>query len=97
VNEHPAVRGGQPPREAFPELRVKIVSDDAIAQAEAEFVLQAFEELKSMGDAELKISVAMDRESGHPEIIYAGVQKKRSLETLRKVYRARRGQKVAAR
>lgn len=76
-------------------LRVEVVSDDPVARAEAEFVLAAFEELKDMNDAELKITVAMDRESGEPEIIYAGVQKKRSLEVLRKVYRGRKQEKRA--
>lgn len=51
--------------------------------------MAAFEELKGMQDAELKITVTVDRQSGQPEIIYTGIQKKRSLDTLRKVYRAR--------
>lgn len=72
------------------ELGVTVLGDNPVAVAEAEFILAAFAELKEMKDAELKISVAMDRESGRPEVIYAGVQKKRSLETLRKVYRANR-------
>jgi hypothetical protein len=79
-----------PPRSSVSNLKVQVVSDDPVAQAEAEFVLAAFEELKSMGDAELKITVSVDPQSGLSEVIYSGLQKKRSLDVLRKVYRGRR-------
>jgi hypothetical protein len=93
--EHAAVRQDLRGPGTATKLRVQVVSDDPVAKAEAEFVLGAFQELKDMSDAELKITVAMDRESGEPEIIYAGVQKKRSLEVLRKVYRGRKQEKRA--
>lgn len=86
LSSHPAVRAQ---RSQGPTCPVTVVCDDPVAKAEAEFVLAAFEELKGMQDAELKITVTVDRQSGQPEIIYTGIQKKRSLDTLRKVYRAR--------
>lgn len=81
------------PKSMSSSLKVQVISDDPVAQTEAEFVLAAFEELKSMGDAELKITVSVDPQTGNTEIIYSGLQKKRSLDVLRKVYRARRDQK----
>jgi hypothetical protein len=90
--QHVAIRGNdvaQDPRstQGGP---VQVVGTDPVAVAEAEFVLAAFADLKGMRDAELKVTVSVDPQSGQPEIIYTGIQKKRSIEVLRKVYRARR-------
>lgn len=90
MQTHPAIRGSEGKAPAAPKLRVTVSGDDPVDVAEAEFVLAAFEELKSMGDAELKITVSVDPQSGRPEVIYSGLQKKRSLDVLRKVYRGRR-------
>lgn len=73
---------------------VAVIGNDLVLVEEAKFILAAFEELKSMRDAELKITVSVDRESGQPEIIYTGIQKKRSIDVLRKVYRARREKRI---
>jgi hypothetical protein len=92
---HAAIRGNdvaQDPRSAQGGAYgpVQVVGTDPVAVAEAEFVLAAFADLKGMRDAELKVTVSVDPQSGQPEIIYTGIQKKRSIEVLRKVYRARR-------
>lgn len=92
---HVAIRGKDVPQgEQGVGSSVTVIGDDIVAVEEAKFILAAFEELKSMRDAELKITVSVDRESGHPEIIYTGIQKKRSIDVLRKVYRARREKRV---
>ncbi len=66
-----------------------VTCDDPVLKAEYEFVLKCFDDLKAQEDAELRISVTRARESKQIEIIYAGVHKKRSLEPLRAIYRAR--------
>jgi hypothetical protein len=88
---HPALRGQDVEQDSgIRSVPVAVVGNDPVLVEEAKFVLAAFEELKSMRDAELKITVSVDRESGQPEIIYCGVQKKRSIDVLRRVYRIRR-------
>ena len=87
---HAAIRGEDVPQGEQHESPVRVSGDDPVAVAEAVFVLAAFDELKGMRDAELKITVSVDRESGEPEVIYTGIQKKRSIDVLRRVYRARR-------
>ena len=63
--------------------------DDPVRLAEYEFLIRAFEELRTYGDAELRISIAKEPKGTETEIIYAGIHKKKSLEPLRRVYRAR--------
>ena len=63
--------------------------DDPVRLAEYEFLIRAFEELRTYGDAELRISIAKEPKGSETEIIYAGIHKKKSLEPLRRVYRAR--------
>ena len=93
--KHPALRGEDVAQgDQGVGAAVTVVGDDIVAVEEAKFILAAFAELKSMRDAELKITVSVDRESGQPEIIYTGIQKKRSIDVLRKVYRARREKRV---
>jgi hypothetical protein len=63
-----------------------------VEEAELEFVWKAYQELKALGHGELRISVDVDRQSGIPEIIYAGIHKQRALSDLRQAYRVRRQQ-----
>lgn len=89
---HVAVRGVDVPQEGKTSI-VQVVGSDPVAVAEAEFVLGAFSELKGMRDAELKITVSVDPQSGQAEVIFCGLQKKRSIEVLRRAYRARRDER----
>lgn len=83
------VGSGRPQSEDIGVGQVQVLCDDPVLQAEYEFLLKCFDDLKAQEDAELRISVTRARESRHIEIIYAGIHKKKSLEPLRSVYRAR--------
>ena len=61
-----------------------------VEDAEREFLWNAFQELKSLGHGELRITVEMDPKSKEVEIIYGAIHKKRSLDGLRRTYQERR-------
>jgi len=60
--------------------------DDPVLAAEYEAILSAFDELKQLGDAEMKVTTVVEK-SGQVRIIWVGLIKKRSLENLKRVYR----------
>ena len=68
-----------------------------VTKVEQELLLKAFEDFKRivkdqrMG-GELRIAMEVDRETGEPEIIFAGYNFKRSLDATRVVYKKRREQ-----
>lgn len=67
---------------------------EQISRLEQTMVLEAFNEMKRRGDAELRIASRRDRATGLIEITYIGVHEKADLEGLRDLYkRVRRGMK----
>ena len=61
-----------------------------VEEAEREFLWNAFQELKTLGHGELRITVEADPKSKEVEIIYGAIHKKRSLDMIRRVYQERR-------
>jgi len=67
---------------------------EQISRLEQTMVLEAFNEMKRRGDAELRIASRRDRVSGLIEVTYIGVHEKADLEGLRDLYkRVKRGMK----
>ncbi len=70
-----------------------------VTKVERELLLNAFEDFKKivkehrMG-GELRVAMEVDRETGEPEIIFAGYNFKRSLDATRVVYKKRRDQQI---
>jgi hypothetical protein len=63
-----------------------------IAKLEQTMVLEAFNEMKQRGDAEMRVASRRDRATGMIEITYIGVHEKADLEGLRDLYkRVKRG------
>lgn len=71
--------------------------DIEVKNAEEELLLKAFADFRAvvkqmkMG-GELRVAMEIDRTTGEPEIIFAGYNFKRSLESTRTVYSKRREQ-----
>jgi hypothetical protein len=67
---------------------------EQISRLEQTMVLEAFNEMKRRGDAEMRIASRRDRVSGLIEVTYIGVHEKADLEGLRDLYkRVKRGMK----
>ena len=72
-----------------PPWRIEGQIDD-LERAEYDFVLRLFDDLKRAGgDAEMKVSINIDARTGRAEIIHGSILKKRSIDPLRLMYRAR--------
>lgn len=59
-------------------------------------MLRDFRELvRKHREAEMKVAMVLDHETGEPEIIFAGFTVKRPLEPLRQTYRIRKANAAA--
>ncbi len=70
---------------------------EQIMTAEESLILEAFKDFKAIVKqqklgGELRVAIEPDRETGEPEIIFAGYNFKRSLDPIRTVYRKRKEQ-----
>jgi len=68
-----------------------------VMSAEETLILEAYRDFKKIVKqqrlgGELRVAMEIDRETGEPEIIFAGYNFKRSLDSTRTVYKKRRDQ-----
>lgn len=72
---------------------------DEVTQVEEELLLKAFRDFKKVlkelkQGGELRVAMDVDRQTGEPEIIHAGYNIKRSLDSTRTIYAKRREQRT---
>ena len=65
-----------------------------VVRQEERFIQSMLHDMRTLSrdhrEVELKIAMVLDRETGQPEIIFAGFMVKKSIEPLRKTYRFRK-------
>ena len=81
------------------ELDKRLLVDNEVTKIEEELLLKAFRDFKSVlkelrQGGELRVAMDVDRQTGEPEIIHAGYNIKRSLDSTRTIYAKRREQRT---
>lgn len=68
-----------------------------VARQEERFIASMLRDMRGLTrehrDVEMKLAMIVDRETGQPEIIFAGFLVKKSTEPLRRTYRFRKGER----